>query len=95
MLPALLGEFDLSRGLVQLLISCMNSILPANGRSIEDFSGKSLKGDIGEAMHNAVAKARKTLASETIEWQLLSLSGTASATSSTVVAKIKAKMAHD
>lgn len=72
----------------------MNSILAANGRSIEDFTGKSLKGDLGEAMHNAVAKARQTLAAESIEWQLLSLSGTATATSSTVVAKIKARLSH-
>jgi hypothetical protein len=69
----------------------MHKLLPANGRSIEDFTGQSVKGDIAEALANATTKARLTLAAEAIEWKLLHLSGTTTATNTTVVATIKAK----
>ena len=69
----------------------MYKLLPANGRSIEDFTGQSVKGDIAEALANATDKARRTLAAETIEWKLLHLNGTTTAKNTTVVATIKAK----
>ncbi len=69
----------------------MYKLLPANGRSIEDFTGQSVTGDIAEALVNATTKARLTLAAEAIEWNLLHISGTTTAESTTVVATIKAK----
>ncbi len=71
----------------------MYKTLPANGRSIEDFTGQSVTGDIAEALANATSKARLTLASDAIEWKLINFSGTTTATGSTVVATIKAKAA--
>lgn len=69
----------------------MYKLLPANGRSIEDFTGQSVTGDIAEALVNATTKARLTLAAEAIEWNLLHISGTTTAECTTVVATIKAK----
>ena len=69
----------------------MYRTLPANGRSIEDFTGQSVKGDIAEALASAASKARLTLGAEKIEWKLLNLSGTSTATSTTITATIKAK----
>ncbi len=74
-------------------LGAMHRLVPANGRSIEDFTGQSVKGDIAEALANATDKARRTLAAEAIEWKLLHLSGTTTARSTTVVATIKAKAA--
>ena len=72
----------------------MYKTLPANGRSIEDFTGQSVKGDVAEALANATTKARLTLAAESIEWKLLNFTGTTTATGTTVVATIKAKAAN-
>lgn len=72
----------------------MNRILPANGRSIEDFTGQSARGDSAEALANATAKARLTLGAEAIEWKLINFSGTTTAAGTTVVATIKAKAAN-
>lgn len=69
----------------------MHRLLPANGRSIEDFTGQSARGDIAEAVANAADKARRTLAAEAIDWRLLHLSGTTTAGGTVVVATIKAK----
>jgi len=66
--------------------------MPANGRSVEDFTGQSVTGDVAEALANAANKARLTLAAESIEWKLLNLSGTTTARGTTVVATIKAKV---
>lgn len=69
----------------------MYKLMAANGRSIEDFTGQSVTGDIAEALTNATTKARLTLATEAIEWKLLHLSGTSTAAQTTVVATIRAK----
>ncbi len=69
----------------------MHRLMPANGRSVEDFTGQSVTGDVAEALANAANKARLTLAAEAIEWKLLNLSGTTTAAGSSVVATIRAK----
>ncbi len=69
----------------------MHRTIPANGRSVEDFSGQSETGDFSEALRNATHKARLTLAADSIEWRLLHVGGVATAASTTVVATIKAK----
>lgn len=58
---------------------------------MEDFVGESTDGDLGEALSNAVAKARLTLGAQSIDWRLISLTGRSNAVRSTVVAAIKAK----
>lgn len=69
----------------------MHRLMPANGRSIEDFTGQSVTGDISEALRNAANKARLTLAADSIDWKVLHLGGTTTAAGSTVIATIKAK----
>lgn len=71
--------------------SIMYRTMSANGRSVEDFVGESTEGDLGEALSNAVAKARLTLDAPSIDWHLVSLSGRSTAKQSSVVAVIKAK----
>ncbi len=68
----------------------MHKLMPANGRSVEDFTGSSVKGDLAEALEAATTKARLTLGAESIDWKLVELSGTTTATRSTVIATIKA-----
>lgn len=69
----------------------MHKLMPANGRSVEDFTGKSVKGDLAEALEAATTKARLTLGAESIDWKLLHFSGTTNEKTTTVIATIKAK----
>ncbi|MBK8477370.1 MAG: hypothetical protein IPL39_14045 [Opitutaceae bacterium] len=73
----------------------MHKLIPANGRSVEDFTGQSVSGDFGEALGAATTKARLTLGAESIDWRLVHLSGTTTAARTTLTATIKAKSSAD
>lgn len=69
----------------------MYRLIAANGRSIEDFTGTSVTGDLAEALEAATTKARLTLGAESIDWKLVGFTGTTTAARTTILATIKAK----
>lgn len=73
----------------------MHTNLQAGGRSIEEFVGSSTKGDLNEALVNAIRSAQLTLGTPEIRWTLLHLSGKIEPAANSLVVTIKAKRSSD
>lgn len=74
----------------------MHTTLQKGGRSVEEFLGRSDKGDLGEAVRQAIKEAKAVYGSASIRWELTHISGISSPrTPACVVATIKAKAASD
>lgn len=73
----------------------MHTTPQAGGRSIEEFVGSSTKGDLNEALCNAIRSAQLTLGTAEIRWTLLHLSGKIEPAANSLVATIKAKRSSD
>jgi hypothetical protein len=74
----------------------MNTSLQTGGRSIEEFLGRSARGDFHEALHAALREAKLTLGSDSIRWEMIHLSGISTAGSpDNLVITIKARRSTD
>lgn len=71
----------------------MKTHLPAYGRTVEEFVGRSERGDFNQALASALRSAQLTLGSEEIRWNMLQLGGHTAPGGHVLTVSIKARRA--
>jgi len=70
----------------------MRSLIQKGGRSVEEFTGHSSKGNIVEALQEATQDARRTLNAPSVRWTLVQVGGVATDKGNEVIVTIKANI---